>query len=267
MMRELKLGLLLLLMVMSAAGCIQPYGWFDAENQRVSGSDDPVAPPATQYAVTVDWDGKRAGAQLTPGMDMSFAWESTPAGSLVRLEVFRNNAQYEATLSNYAPDTGMQTWTIPLGIELHDADKFQAKLTIVDGAVQTNIMEERYSPPFQIVRAGNNTGLTDVTVNARRISITLIDDGSLVDGDRVDVFLNGVKVIDNHTLVGGAGTVFVLDMLSGSNELRVVALNEGTSSPNTAQLAISDVAAGTALQSWRLLTGESGSLVIYCTQI
>jgi hypothetical protein len=252
--------------VTGASGCFQPYGWFDAENQGISGSDDPVAPPATQYAITVDWDGKGAGARLMPGMDMSFAWESTPAGSLVRLEVFRNNAVYETTLSNYATDPGTQTWTIPLDIELHDADEFQAKLTIVDGAVQTNILEERYSPPFQIVREGNDSGLSDVTVSARSISITLTDDGSLVDGDRVDVYLNGVKVIDDHTLVGGAGTVFSLDLLSGSNELRVVALNEGTSSPNTAQLAISDVSVGEALQSWRLLTGESGSLVIYCTQ-
>jgi hypothetical protein len=266
MMREMKRGLLLLLLVMSASGCFLPHGIYDAENGRVSGSDDPVAPPATHYAISVDWNGKGAGAQLTPGMDVDFAWESAPAGSLVRLEVFRNKARYEATLSNYAVDTGMQTWTIPLDIELHDADQFQAKLTIVDGAVQTDILEERYSPPFQIVRAGNNAGLTDVTVTASRISITLTDDGSLVDGDRVDVFLNGVKVIDNHTLAGLAGTTFVLDLLSGSNELRVTALNEGTSSPNTAQLAISDVVVGAALQSWRLLTGESGSLIIYCTQ-
>ena len=113
---------------------------------------------------------------------------------------------------------------------------------------------------------GDHGGLSDVTVNARRISITLTDDGSLVDGDRVDVFLNGTKVIDNHTLVGGAGTVFLLDLLPGSNTLQVTALNEGTSSPNTAQLAISNVTVGAALQSWRLLTGQSGSLVISCTQ-
>jgi len=180
----------------------------------------------------------------------------------VRLELFRNNAQYETTLLNYAADTGGYTWTVPLDIVLHDADYFQAKLTIVDGAIQTTVLEERYSPAFQIVRAGNSSGLSDVTVNARHISITLIDDGSLVDGDRVDVFLNGVKVIDNHTLAGGAGTVFSLDLLSGSNELRVTALNEGTSSPNTAQLRLSNVTVGAPVQSWRLLTGESGSLKI-----
>jgi hypothetical protein len=250
--------------MVAASGCFMP---FSATNVRPGrGSDDPPASTTALYAISVDWDGKASGAQLAPGMDMSFAWQPTPAGSLVRLEVFRNNAQYESTLSNYAPDTGTLTWTIPLDIELHDADQFQAKVTIVDAVVQTEIIEERYSPPFQIVRAGNSAGLTDVTVNASSISITLTDDGSLVDGDRVDVFLNGAKVIDNHTLVGGAGTVFVLSLLSGSNELRVMALNEGTSSPNTAQLAISNVTAGAALQSWRLLTGESGSLIVYCAQ-
>ena len=259
-MRELKLGLFLLLLVMGASGCFLPFGLSDGGSGRANGSGDPVVPTTASYAITLDWDGKGAGAQLAPGMDLRLAWESAPAGSLVRLEIFRNNAQYEATLLNYAPDTGTQTWTIPLDIVLHDADQFQAKLTIVDALVQTRIIEERYSPPFKIVRAGNNAGLSDVTVNAKSISITLTDDGSLVDGDRVDVFLNGVKEIDNHTLVGGAGTVFSLELLSGSNELRVTALNEGTSSPNTAQLAISNVTAGEALQSWRLLTGESGSL-------
>jgi hypothetical protein len=234
------------------------------ESGPVGGSDDPIAPPGTQYALTVDWAGKGTGARPSPGMDVVFAWETAPAGSLVRLEMFRNNARYEATLLNYAADAGAYTWTVPLDVELHDADYFQAKLTIVDGAVQTTILAERYSPPFQIVRGGSNSGLSDVTVSSRHISITLIDDGSLVDGDRVDVFLNGVKVIDNHTLAGGAGTVFSLDLLPGSNELRVTALNEGTSSPNTAQLRLSDVTVGAAVQSWRLLEGESGSLVISC---
>ncbi len=265
--RELKLGLLLLVVAAVASGCMMQDP-FHAGGQggRAGGSEDPIAPPGTHYAITVDWAGKGTGAQLAPGMEVTFAWEPAPVGSLVRLEVFRNNAHYEATLLNYAADVGAYTWTAPLDIELHDADYFQAKLTIVDGAVQTTILEERYSPPFQIVRLGNNSGLTDVTVNARHIFITLTDDGSLVDGDRVDVFLNGVKVVDNHTLVGGVGTVFSLDLLSGFNELRVTALNEGTSSPNTAQLHLSDVTVGAAVQSWRLLAGESGSLVIYAAQ-
>lgn len=233
---------------------------------RVNGTDDPIAPPGTRYTITADWAGKEAGAQLVPGMDMRLAWAPAPVGSRVRLEVFRNNAEYETTLLNYAADAGAFTWTVPSDIALHDADYFQAKLTIVDGTIQTAILEERYSPPFQVVRPGNNSGLTDVTVGSRHISITLIDDGSLVDGDRVDVFLNGAKVIANHTLAGGAGTVFSLDLLAGSNELRVTALNEGTSSPNTAQLRISDVVVGAAVQSWRLLAGESGSLVIDAAQ-
>jgi hypothetical protein len=264
MMRGMKLGLLLLIVAAGATGCVYSYLPRDSGNQRSSGSDDPVAPPAVHYAVAVDWEGSEAGASLQPGMAVTFSWDAASAGSLVRLELFRDNARYEATLSNYVPDAGSHAWTVPLDIELHDADLFQAKLTIVDGAVQTTVLEERYSPPFAIVRVGNTGGLSDVTVGSRRISITLTDDGSLVDGDRVDVYLNGVKVVDDHALVGGAGTVFPLDLLPGSNELRVTALNEGTSSPNTARMDISGVTVGAASQSWRLLTGESGSLVISC---
>jgi hypothetical protein len=259
---------LLLLAVAAAASSCTLHDLFYAGRDalRAGGSEDPVAPPGTHYAVTVDWAGKAAGARPAPGTDLTFTWALVPAGSLVRLEVFRNNARYETTLLNYAVDTGTYTWTAPLDIQLQDADYFQAKLTIVDGAVQTTVIAERYSPPFQVVRPGNNSGLTDVTVNARHISITLTDDGSLVDGDRVDVFLNGAKVVNNHTLVGGVGTVFSLDLLSGFNQLRVAALNEGSSSPNTAQLRISDVTVGAAVQSWRLLAGESASLAISCSQ-
>ena len=265
-MRNVKLGMVLLVLAIGAWGCYGPSAWMNADERWTTDSNDPVAPPSTQYTVSVDWDGMGSGAPLMPGANARFAWDPAQAGSCVRLEVFRNNAQFVTTLLNYAADPGAQSWTVPLDIELHDADVFQAKLTIMDGTVQTKILEERYSPPFKIVRAGNNAGLSDVTVSARHITITLTDDGALVDGDRVDVFLNGVKVIDNHTLVGGAGTVFALDLLSGSNELRVTALNEGTSPPNTAQLTISDVTAGQAVQSWRLLEGQSGSLVIYCSQ-
>jgi hypothetical protein len=264
---ELRLGLFLVVVAAAAAGCMMDDPLHvGGQNRPHGGSEDPIAPPGTHYAITVGWAGKGTGVLLSPGMDVTFAWEPAPVGSLVRLEVFRNNARYEATFLNYAADAGAYTWTVPSDIELHDPDYFQAKLTIVDGAIQTTVLEERYSPPFQIVRVGNNSGLTDVTVGARHISIILIDDGSLVDGDRVDVSLNGVKVINNHTLVGGAGTVFSLDLLAGSNELRVLALNEGASSPNTAQLRLSDVTVGAAVQSWRLLAGESGSLVIYAAQ-
>jgi hypothetical protein len=264
--REWKLGLLLLSLGTVALGCTL-HGPLLGGGIRGStgGSEDPIAPPGARYEITVDWAGKSTGALPSPGADVTFAWVHVPLGSLVRLEVFRNNALYETTLLNYAADAGACTWAIPLDIGLQDADYFQAKLTVVDGAVQTTILDERYSPPFQIVRAGSSGGLTDVAVDARQVTITLTDDGSLVDGDRVDVYLNGVKVVANHTLVGGSGTVFTLDLQSGSNELRVTALNEGTSSPNTAQLRISDVTAGAPVQSWRLLTGESGSLVIFCT--
>ena len=47
MMRELKLGLLLLLLVIGAAGCFQPSGLFDGRDYPFSGSGDPIAPPAT----------------------------------------------------------------------------------------------------------------------------------------------------------------------------------------------------------------------------
>ena len=112
------------------------------------------------------------------------------------------------------------------------------------------------------ISAVPDPGLSDVAVNRSNITITLIDNGSMVDGDTVSVSLNGTPVAENHVLAGPPGTELMLTLQSGANTLEIYAVNEGEVSPNTAQLDISHVYAGEASQQWRLYTGETGSLVI-----
>jgi hypothetical protein len=86
--------------------------------------------------------------------------------------------------------------------------------------------------------------LGDVTVTKRsNIQLTLFDHGT-VDGDRIDIFLNGSKVLSNHTLVAPPGYKLDLNLDSGANTLSIKALNEGTVSPNTATVQVSDVVSG-----------------------
>ena len=105
-------------------------------------------------------------------------------------------------------------------------------------------------------------GLSDVTVSQRIITITMTDNGQEIDGDTVDIILNGAPISAAHVLVGPPGTNLELILRAGSNFLEVVALNEGAVSPNTAELIISHVLEGESIQEWRLATGESGSLTI-----
>lgn len=82
-------------------------------------------------------------------------------------------------------------------------------------------------------------------------------DNAAEDGDIVSVYLNGKWIIENHSLLK-AGTDFNFStslLNSGANDLIVFALNEGSSGPNTASIAIN----GEEIPNFKpgLLTGEA----------
>ena len=113
--------------------------------------------------------------------------------------------------------------------------------------------------PDSITPAG--PGLQDVTVSQREITISVRDNAS-IDGDIVDLYLNGAKILSNYTLTSSAYGVNVI-LKKGENEVTVVALNEGDSSPNTVEVSVSHVVKGDTVQvSQGLKTGQSASFKI-----
>lgn len=108
----------------------------------------------------------------------------------------------------------------------------------------------------------SESGLSNVEVSQPDVTITLRDNGNVIDGDRIDLFLNDEQILFNHTLTRAGDSIDVaLD--SGRNRLEIVALNEGSSSPNTVAVIISHVVDGPNIQvSDGLLTGEHESLEI-----
>ena len=88
-------------------------------------------------------------------------------------------------------------------------------------------------------------------------------DHEYVDGDRVKLMVNNALVHPNLTLRGDYYSVDV-DLKEGLNTIYFVALNEGTSSPNTAELKVYDQD-GKLLTSnrWLIRTGYKASLSIY----
>jgi len=107
-----------------------------------------------------------------------------------------------------------------------------------------------------------NNGLLDVTVNQRNIELDLRDNGLEIDGDRIQLLLNGAIVLEDHTLTE-TGTIVNLDLKKGTNQVVIQALNEGYSSPNTVYVAISHVVEGPSEQvSDGLLTGEKAEFTI-----
>ena len=108
---------------------------------------------------------------------------------------------------------------------------------------------------------GGSGGLTDVTVDSNEIDLT-VTDHQIVDGDRIDLIVNGSYILTNHTLLGPPGTTVGVTLNSGTNTVVVHANNMGTYTPNTAQLEITNVTVGDGVQYWGLQTGEDASLTI-----
>jgi hypothetical protein len=88
-------------------------------------------------------------------------------------------------------------------------------------------------------------------------------DHEYVDGDRIKLMVNNAVIHPNITLRGDFYSIDI-DLKEGVNSIDFVALNEGSSRPNTAQLRVFDEN-GTLLSSnkWLITTGFKASLTVY----
>jgi len=100
-----------------------------------------------------------------------------------------------------------------------------------------------------------------INSNSKTIGF-MFRDHMAFDGDRVNVLLNGEIIAENVLLRPGFTTLDV-PMKVGFNKIVFVALNQGQSGPNTAQLRITDDN-GKLLSNnvWNLLTGVKASVII-----
>mgnify|MGYP000132620661 CR=1 FL=1 len=103
--------------------------------------------------------------------------------------------------------------------------------------------------------------LGEIKSNGKFVGV-VARDHEYVDGDRVKIYVNG-KVADPNILLTGAFKGVNADLEKGFNELVFEALNEGSSSPNTAQIDVYDDQ-GQMIYSnkWLLSAGSKARLVI-----
>jgi hypothetical protein len=96
-----------------------------------------------------------------------------------------------------------------------------------------------------------------------KIIVIKCRDHEYVDGDRIKLMLNNAVIHPNIVLKGDFFVIDV-DLVDGYNNISFVALNEGTSSPNTAQLKVYDQEGNLlASNKWLIRTGYKASLTIY----
>ncbi len=87
-------------------------------------------------------------------------------------------------------------------------------------------------------------------------------DHEYVDGDRVKILLNG-EIVEYNVLLSGSFKGINVDLNKGFNRLDFIALNQGSSGPNTAQVVVTDES-GKVIHNnrWNLSTGSKASLIV-----
>ena len=104
--------------------------------------------------------------------------------------------------------------------------------------------------------------LGDVSTGSTYVNI-LCRDFEYVDGDRIKLLLNNIVIHSNITLTGSYYTIDI-DLIEGYNNIEFVALNEGESSPNTAQLSVFDEnGVNLSNNKWLITTGYKARLVVF----
>ena len=103
--------------------------------------------------------------------------------------------------------------------------------------------------------------LGSIKSNGKYVGI-VARDHEFVDGDRVKIYLNE-QVVDPNMLLTGAFKGVNVDLAKGFNQIQFEALNEGSSSPNTAQIDVYDDQ-GQLIYSnkWLLSSGSRATLII-----
>lgn len=90
----------------------------------------------------------------------------------------------------------------------------------------------------------------------------LYRDHQYVDGDRVSVAVNDT-IIHPNVHLAGEFQGFYIDLKKGFNKIDIVALNQGTSGPNTAQFVMYDDNKQVISSNiWNLATGVKASVII-----
>jgi hypothetical protein len=107
----------------------------------------------------------------------------------------------------------------------------------------------------------SNQFLGDFKTKSKFVHIQCRDYG-LVDGDRVSVVVNDI-VVNNEILLTEDFRDLELTLNSGFNKIEIIALNQGTSGPNTAEFQVFDEQQNLiSANQWNLATGFKATLII-----
>ncbi|WP_299104029.1 hypothetical protein [uncultured Tenacibaculum sp.] len=131
---------------------------------------------------------------------------------------------------------------------------------------KAKIAEERYLKAFKKINGQYNYPVIDQDLGSfstKSQSVNIIcRDFQYPDGDRVTIYINDVPVVENITLRQRYQS-FNIPLDEGVNTIQIVALNQGTSGPNTAAFKIfNDAGFLISSNEWNLATGAKATIIV-----
>lgn len=204
---------------------------------------------------------------------VSFAQPDTRTGSFPKSETKSNSFPSSGLGARPAPSlsTGRETPIFESSIKISDKykDLGKKKEKVVDVTKGDGLKE--YTTDFKPrsmgkknegkMPKGRNQSFTDIVTEANRLHV-LYRDHQVVDGDRIQVLVNDEVVIYN-TMLEGHFKGLHLPLEVGINKIDFVALNQGDSGPNTAELHVYDDDGNlVSSNEWNLLTGYKATVII-----
>lgn len=204
---------------------------------------------------------------------VSFAQPDTRTGSFPKSETKSNSFPSSGLGTRPAPSLNMGRETPIFESSIKISDKYKdlgkKKEVEVDVTKGDGLME--YTTDYKPrglgkknegkMPKGRNQTLTDIVTEANRLHV-LYRDHQVVDGDRIRVLVND-EVVIYDTMLEAHFKGLHLPLEVGINKIDFVALNQGDSGPNTAELHVYDDDGNlVSSNEWNLLTGYKATVVI-----
>lgn len=167
------------------------------------------------------------------------------------------------TSLNFKNDSGFKTASDKLKKE-QEAKRKEENLKNKGILTKAKMAEERYLKSFKKINGrypAIDQDLGSIRTDSKQINIKCRD-FQYPDGDRVTIYVNEVPVIVNLVLKQNYQS-FALPLDIGINTIKIVALNQGTSGPNTAAFKIyNDKGSLISSNEWNLATGAKATLIV-----
>ncbi|MEY8860927.1 hypothetical protein [Tenacibaculum singaporense] len=149
-----------------------------------------------------------------------------------------------------------------------ELQKKQAQKDLENKGILTKakIAEEQYLKAFKQINGMYQYPVIDQDLGSfstKSKSVNIIcRDYQYPDGDKVTIYINDVPVVSNLTLKQQYQS-FNLPLDEGINTIKIVALNQGTSGPNTAAFKIyNDAGMLISSNEWNLATGAKATIIV-----